>query len=278
MSDEQSPNPNMEGQAEAAPWSQGQAEPAPASPGGQAEAPLQSQDQGQAPEGTPATDEPTFFDPQNLSPELMVAYKQMQAAFTTKTQDIARQRQKIEAYDQFMRDPVNQIQQIASQYGLQLTRAQAQQVQDQQQQAQNWEPQTWDDVLKRAEEAAEARIMQRLQPFFEQQQRQQATTIENQLKSIDPNWQQYEGNMRDLLQSHPSLVNDVSALYRLAVPPEALEAKAIQQALRKFEEKGKHAAVTSGKSAPRSSPQSPKVKSFDEAYQDARRKVLSGEV
>jgi hypothetical protein len=73
------------------------------------------------------------------------------------------------------------------------------------------------------------------------------------------------------------LVNDVSKLYRLAVPPEALEAKAIQTALKKYEDKAKHVAVSAGGSAPRSKPASPKIGSFDEAYKAARQQILSGE-
>jgi hypothetical protein len=161
---------------------------------------------------------------------------------------------------------------------MQLTRAQAQQVQQEaQQQNKDWEPQTWDEVMTKAEERAEQRIMQRLSPYLGEVQKMQATNIEKQLASIDPEWRTYENNMRDLLQTHPTLVNDVSKLYRLAVPTETLEAKAIQTALKKYEDKAKHTQVTSGGSAPRSKPAMPKVSSFDEAYQNAKRQLLSGE-
>lgn len=280
MSDEpQSPMTPAEGQAEAAPWSgQGQADTAPEPQSGQAQAP-HSQDQGQAPESTPATDEPSFFDPNNLPPELMPAYKQMQAAFTTKTQDISRQKQKIEAYDAFMRDPVSQIQALAAQYGLQFTRAQAQQQLDQQNQqgAQNWEPQTWQEVIQRTKDEARQEILQELQPYLGQMQKMQASSIESQLNQIDANWQEYEGNMRELLQQHPTLVNNVALLYRTAVPPEVLEAKAIQQALRRYEDKAKHQAVSQKSSAPRSTPTGPKINSFEDAVQAARQSLLSGE-
>jgi hypothetical protein len=279
MSDEpQGPTTPDAGQTAPAPWSQGTTEPAPDLQGGQAQVQPQSQDSGQAPQGTQTTDEPTFFDANNLPPELLVPYKQMQAAFTTKTQDIARQRQKVEAYDAFMKDPVGQIQALASQYGMQLTRAQAQQVQQAQQEQRDWEPQTWQEVIQRTKSEAREEIMREFAPYLNQVQQMQATNIEKQLASIDPQWRNYENNMRDLLQSHPTLVNDVSKLYRLAVPPEALEAKAIQTALKKYEDKAKHVAVSAGGSAPRSTPASPKIGSFDEAYKEARRKLQSGEV
>ena len=274
MSDEQSPTTSAEGQAAGAPWSQGQAPTAPEPQSGQATAP-QSQDQGQAP-STPATDEPTFFDASNLPPELMATYKQMQGAFTTKTQQIARERQKIEAYDAFMRDPVGQIQALARQYGLNLTRADAAQVAQNQQQDQEWQPNSWDEVTSRIKDAARQEIMQELAPMLGQVQQMRAASVEQQLATIDPNWKEYEGNMRDLLNRHPSLVNDVSGLYRLAVPPEILEGRAIQQALKKYEEKAQHQKVASGGPAPKSSPATPEIKSFDDAVNAARQQILSG--
>ena len=110
-----------------------------------------------------------------------------------------------------------------------------------------------------------------------QVQQMKASNVEQQLATIDPEWRTYEGNMRDLLQKHPSLVNDVSGLYRLAVPPEVLEGRAIQQALQKFEDKAQHAKISSGGSAPRSKPAPPQVKSFEDAVQLARQQIISGE-
>ena len=46
----------------------------------------------------------TFFDPKGLSEELQPAYKQMQAAFTKKTQGIADVRKKSEAFDNLLKD------------------------------------------------------------------------------------------------------------------------------------------------------------------------------
>lgn len=283
MADEQSTLSPETGQAAEAPWSdQGTTEAAPAPQTGQAGAPY-GQDQGQAPESTPATGETAFFDPNNLPPEVLPAYKQMQAAFTTKTQELARQRQKIEAYDAFMRDPITSLQNVAAQYGLHITRAQAaQQLQQQQAQPQQpWEPQSWDEVENRivsaAEQRAEERVLQRLAPYLGQVQQMQAQGIEQQLNSLDPNWRTYEGNMRHLLGIHPTLVNDVATLYRLAVPPEALEAKAIQQALRKFDQKAQHSGVTQGGPSPRSKPAAPQVKSFDDAVRLAKQQISSGE-
>lgn len=56
----------------------------------------------QAPATETAQTEETFFDPKGLSPELEQAYKQMQAAFTKKTQDVASIRKKAESLDQLV--------------------------------------------------------------------------------------------------------------------------------------------------------------------------------
>jgi hypothetical protein len=275
MSDEPtSPVTPDAGQAADAPWSQGQAPAAPAPQDGQAQAP-DGQDRGQAPLSTPATDEPSFFDPANLAPELLPAYKQMQAAFTTKTQDIARSKEKISAYDAFMRDPVGQMQNLARQYGLQVMPIGQQPAQ--QALPQDWQPQSWDEVLTRAKEQAKQELLQELQPVFGQMQQMRAVTVEQQLNSIDRDWRKYEGTMSDLLRQHPSLANDVSTLYRLAVPPEVLEAKAIQQALDKFDKKAQHLNVSQSSSAPRSKPGPPKVGSFQDAYLAAKKQIESGE-
>lgn len=234
---------------------------------------------------TPAqTEEPTFFDPSALSEELKPAYKQMQAAFTKKMQAISRDRQKIEAYNQFMSDPIGQMQQIAKQYGYNLTRAQAANaLQEQQgQQPQNWEPQSWDEVMRMAEERAEQRIMSRLEPFLGNVQKVTASNIERQLTEIDPNWRSYEDEMRAMMQKHPTLVDDVAMLYRLSVPEEVLTSRAVQTALTKFQSKAEQAKVGSAKKTSRSEPATPDltkmkdVDAFDMAVQIARQRIASG--
>lgn len=244
-----------------------------------------SPDTGQAATSAPQTpEEPTFFDPSAIAEELKPAYKQMQAAFTKKMQGISAHKQKIEAYDQFMRDPIGQMQQVASQYGYSLSRAQAAQaIQEQQgQQDQNWEPQSWDEVMSKAEERAEQRIMAKLQPFLGNVQKQTAATIERQLSEIDPQWRAYEDDMRSMLQQHPTLVNDVSMLYRLSVPEEVLTSRAVQTALSKFQSKTEQAKVSGTTRTSRSEPAPPdltKMKSgdaFNAAIEIARKRLASG--
>ena len=282
MSDEgQGPVTMPEGITPAAPASAEITAPAPEASTGQA--PSQpSPETGQA--TAPQAEEPTFFDPSTLAPELMPGYKQMQAAFTKKMQAISGEKQKIEAYNQFMADPIGQMQTVAKQYGYSLTRAEAAQAINQQQgQApQNWEPQSWGEVMSMATQTAREEIMRELQPFLGNVQKVTAQTIERQLSEIDPQWRTYEDDMRAKLQKHPTLVNDVAELYRLSVPEDVLTARATQAALAKFSGKAEQAKVSGTTKTSHSAPATPditKMKSgdaFNMAVEIARKKIASG--
>jgi len=180
--------------------------------------------------GTGAAED-SFFDPKDLDPALMPAYKQMQRAFGKKMEQIKADRQKIDAYDAFNKDPITQIQAIASQMGYKLTRADAQAAMEGNQGP--WEPQTWDEVMSKAEE----RIMQRLSPVFTELQNTKKQNIEKMLDDSCPDWRQYEDEMTTLLHEHPTLAKDPAKLYALAVPSEVLETRATQAAIKKLQSK-----------------------------------------
>ncbi|MHA2064360.1 MAG: hypothetical protein ACXABY_08265 [Candidatus Thorarchaeota archaeon] len=245
-------------------------------PGGSEGQPAEGQPEGTtqaAPEGT----EQTFFDPNQVPDELQPAYKSMQGAFSKKMEALSANRQKVEAYDAFTADPVGQLQRLASQYGLTVSRAEAaQQLQQQgQQQQQNWEPQSWDEVLNRAEDQAYNRIKQDLGPVFQEMQSIKKQGIEQQLNDIDPTWRQYEEEMMGNLKTHPTLANDAGLLYKLSVPNEVMESRATQKALTKLEAKGK-AAQVSGSSTTTKQPKTglpDKPVSFDEAVKAAKAKM-----
>ena len=226
---------------------------------------------GQAP-GPPAPDDSVFFDPNEVSPELMPAYKQMQGAFTKKMQGLSTHRQKVEAYDAFMADPVSNLQRMATQYGLNLSRAEVNQAMGntQPQPAEPWQPQTYEEIVERAVEVAERRVMQGLAPLLSTVQQVQATNIEKQLQDIDPTWRTYEDTMREKLKKHPTLVNDVSELYRLSVPEEVYQAKATQTALKKLQGKTQAAQVADKGTTSRSAPAPRKASSFAEAIEIAK--------
>jgi hypothetical protein len=197
--------------------------------------------------GTQQSAEETFFDPRDIAdkPELLAAYKQMQKAFGKKNEEIKAAKQKIEVYDQFSQDPLNALKRMASQMGLELTRPGGQPTPPGQ--PGEAEPQSWEDVFRIAEQRAEAKLMQRFAPVLQEVSTLKRSNIEKLLDDSAPDWRQYEDDMMSNLRAHPSLVNDPVKLYRLSVPPEVLESRATQAALKKMQDKV-NSAQTSGQS------------------------------
>jgi hypothetical protein len=256
------------GPVSAPPAATGTTAPPPAESTGQAQAGGDTPTGPSADQAPPAED--SFFDPSKLPDDLKPAYKQMQAAYTKKTQELAKNRQKVEAYDAFAANPVQALQNLAAQYGFSLSKAEARQAM-QEQSNEEWQPKTWEEVFQRAEERATSKILAQLQPIIGNVQRMQANSIENQLNSIDANWRVYEDDMRQNLQRHPTLVNDVGMLYRLSVPEEVYTSRAVQAALSKFESKARQATVGSKTEAPRAGAAPRNVNNFSEAVEEAKR-------
>jgi hypothetical protein len=226
-------------------------------------------------EQTSAENGTTFFDPNAIPEELQPAYKNMQAEFTRKMQGIADQRQKAEVYDQFMSDPRGSLMRMAQQYGLTLQEA-AQMQQAQQQPEADWQPQTWDEVMAKAEERAEARVMQRLQPLLETQvgelQQMKRSDTERKLDESWPEWRNYESEMMDILKKHPSLRDDPVTLAELATPQSVKESRMYKKALESLQAKQKASTVSGAGNAGVQSATTPsQATSFHEAYLAAKR-------
>jgi hypothetical protein len=225
----------------------------------------------------------TSVNPDELPPELQPLYKQLQGDYTRKTQSIAQMRKeneaKIQAYDQFQRDPVGTVQGVAAQMGLTLTRAEAAQVANHAHQ-QGWTPQqgdpnSWDEPVNYAVQMARQQILSEISPYLGQVQQVQKVNIEKMLDESAPDWRHYEPQMMATLQAHPSLVNDPVLLYRMSVPPDVQESRATQAALKKLQAKTS-AARTSGISTSRHTTNAPdKAMSFEDAVQEARRQLNS---
>ena len=164
----------------------------------------------------------------------------MQGAFTKKMQGISASREKVAAYDAFMRDPEGSVRQLAGQYGLNVAGT------PQPQEPQQFAPDTWEDVISRARDEAKQDVFRELQPFLSELQSQKRSSIEQTLDASVPEWRQYEDEMSTLLGSHPTLVNDPTMLAKLAIPEEVQKGKAMQAALAKMQDKGKAAQATSG--------------------------------
>lgn len=195
-----------------------------------------------APESTAET--PTFYDdPNELPEELKPAYKRLLAAYTKKTQSLAEQKRKIEAYDAFTANPMASLQAIAQQYG--LTLQQAQQVQQAAEQSE-WLPNNWTDVISRAKQEAMSEFQRQMMPLLGELTQLKKTHLESQLDSAYPEWREYEDDMVATVRQHPSLANDPVKLLKLALPDEVLEKKAMKAALLKLQGKADAAKMGHG--------------------------------
>jgi hypothetical protein len=187
-----------------------------------AEQPGKSVDNTQTSQTAPVVED-SFFDPKSIEgkPELQSAYKQMQSAWTKKMQSVSANKHKLDAYDRFEKDPHGTLKAYAKQLGIEIPDPQKQE----------FKPETWDDVIKKTEESARERVLKELEPVISQVRDIKRQSIENQLSSIDPQWQLYEDQMSENLQRHPSLVSDPATLYRISVPPEVQEQRVMKKAL-----------------------------------------------
>ncbi len=232
---------------------------------------------------TAATQEPAFFDPKDLDPALIPAYRQMQGTFTRRMQEISGDRDLLQQAKTFMADPVTGLQQMAAQYGFRLTRAEAAAAVAQQGGApQQWDPRSgeappdWETLLTVAQNRARESLMQEFSPLIQNVHRLQSQSVEQQLTSIDPEWKTYEPKMRELLKETPTLGNNLQRLYNLALLEEGVyEGRALKTAQDRLRASASAARV-GGPSTTTSQPAAKKVDSFQDAVEEARRQLASG--
>jgi hypothetical protein len=168
----------------------------------------------------------SFFDPKSIEdkPELLSAYKQMQAKFTKSNQKFKDAKNKVDAYDAFLKDPQGTLEQIARQYGYNLVQGKPGAQDDA-------NPKTWDDVYSRAKQE----VLKELGPFIGEIRQIKQQNVEQYLDGKYPDWKTYEDDMLELLQKHPTLSSNPDKLYQLSVPDEVWEARAIKAAKAKLE-------------------------------------------
>jgi hypothetical protein len=196
--------------------------------------------------------EESFFDPRDLEgkPELQSAYKQMQGQFTKKMQEISANKHKLAAYNAFEQNPQETIKQLAQQYG--LTIAEAKQVAANE--FDSFEPQTWQEVFSKASDIIEQRMMGKLSPYLNEVQGLKKQTIEKFMNENAPDWKTYEQDMIEVLRQHPTLASDPLKLYNLVVPPEVIQARATQAAMKKLQSKVNGSKQASGSTTSRHQP------------------------
>lgn len=219
--------------------------------------------------GPDSSADTSFFDPKSVPEELLPAYKQMQGAFTKKMQAFNADKDKIDAYNQFASDPLGTLRQLATQYGFSLTQGQAAPAS-----GEDWEPKTWDDVMAKATQTAQEKIMEQLGPVLNEVKQIKKTSLESQLDSLDPQWRVYEDDMMQNLQAHPTLVSSPDMLYRMSVPAEVIEARATQRALNKLQGKNEGSQMAGGSATPKKANQKPSGPlSFSEAVEQAKQNL-----
>ena len=215
----------------------------------------------------------SFTDPNEIPESLQPIYKQMQGDYTRKTQELAAQRKKVEAYDAFMQNPQASIQQMAQQYGITL-----QQAAEAKAEAQEFNPQSWDDVVghvrKQVEQDLMSQIQKQYEPVVNEVRNWKKNQIEQKLDAEFPQWREYEDQMSQVLQQHPSLVGDPSMLLRAVVPREVVESQATKRALEKLKAKAEGAKVSSGSQTNRQKSNMPSGPvSFQDAVEFAKRQL-----
>lgn len=198
-----------------------------------------------------------IFDPQeykklteSLTPELQAQAealrKSLIGSYTKKTQSIAEQKKKIEAYDAFNSNPAAALEQMAKQYGYELKKPGG----DTSKASEGWnpeagDPQNWNEVVSYITDTIKNSFGGQLQPIVQEFQSMRKQSIEHQLSEIDPAWQQYEDSMAGVLKEHPTLAKDPAMLYRMSVPAEVAESRATQRAIKRMEAKTKSSQVGS---------------------------------
>ncbi len=219
--------------------------------------------------------EDAFFDAASLSEELMPAYKQMQSAYTKKTQALAEGRDKVKAYDEFMLNPQAALQRLATQYGYQVGQP------NQPAEAQDFQPQNWNEVLEKATAQARESILGELGPalgpLYQKYTDLQQSQTETLLDGSVPDWRQYEDEMKAVLEKHPTLHNDPVKLAEMSIPKEIRDSRAMQAALKKLESKVEGAGMSGTSTTKASADTQPKgLLTFQQSIEFAKRKLSKG--
>lgn len=204
----------------------------------------------------------SFFDYETIKgkPELESAYKEMQRAFTKKTGEVAKSRDKLKQYDEFIANPVDSMKKLAQQYGYNLVQGQ--------QDAKNPQKfETWDDVMAEAKK----QVMDELEPMLGEVKNLKKQSIESYLDTNFTDWRTYEDDMIANLQEHPSLANDPQKLYRLSVPESVYEARMLKKAEAKLRGTSDASTVRGQSSTTKETSQKPSGPlSFDQAVEVAK--------
>lgn len=221
--------------------------------------------------GSGSGDVELFYDPKSIEgkPELELLAKQLQGDYTKKLMAFSEGKSKVEQYDAFMANPLVTMQQLAAERGWTLMEGAAQAEGNGE-----FQPNTWDDVEKHLLDKARQELRKEFAPLTSEVKDLKRKNVESQLDKEHPDWRMYESEMSDLLQRHPTLVNDVDSLYAMSVPKELLEQRATKTALSKIKDGTDSSAIGDNKTTSISTTDQPtKPLSFNEAVTFAKHKL-----
>lgn len=217
--------------------------------------------------GPVASVEESFFDPASIQdkPELLAAYKQMQGSYTKAMQKAKGYEPQVQAYNQFIADPVGTMQRIASQYGQRVIPIGDEQPKD-------FNPTSWDDVRDHFFKE----FKKEMAPVFNEVRDLKKQNVETYLDSNFPDWRDYEDAMMATLQANPTLVRDPEKLYRASVPEHVLESRYTAKAMAKLKAGAANAQVSGGTTTTRPTQQTPTGPlTFNQAVEVAKQKLAA---
>jgi hypothetical protein len=212
----------------------------------------------------------SFFDYETIKgrPELESAYKEMQRSYSKKTQDIADLRTKAQQVDAFRKDPVRVMQQYASQLGYQMVKGQPTDSSGKPLKFDSWEG-VMDESTRRSKAEVEAQFA----PLFNEVKHMKQQNIEMWYDNNHPDWRVYEDRMAENLNKYKELINDPGLLYRISVPEEVLEARAMKAALAKLNGDAQSGRVSGQSATTQQTSRKAGKMSFDDAVKAARQSM-----
>ena len=148
-----------------------------------------------------------FMNPNTIPPELLPAFKRMQASFSRAMSNISSDRNKIAMYDQLMVNPQQAIEQLARKAGVQIQQPVNQQT---------GEEVSDTDTTKWIRKIVQDTLAPTIASMRTEQANIKAQTAIAYLNENHPDWYLYEDVMSELVKKHPSLRDDLDSLYTLS--------------------------------------------------------------
>ena len=227
--------------------------------------------------------------------------RDMQGAYTKKTQAVGANRQKLEAYEAFERDPHNTLARVASQLGYQLTPAGGGQPGGQPgQPAQpasrfadpNYQPQTWGELASEIRSSIAADLVPQIvaqlggqmsnviQPLARSVEQITSATISQKLDQVDPNWRLYEDDIKATMRQNPTLIqtdDGIRKLYLMSVPEDVIAARYTQRAVTKINDRVNASKPGSRSQVNQAAPAAKKASNFNDAVAIAKEQLAKGQ-